>query len=415
MAMSTVEKIFSKHIGRNVKAGEFIIVPVDTVMAQDGNAPLVIQILKEKLHAKTLHESINKVFVIDHCSPSPNVGASNLQKMMRDYANENNIKLYDIGEGISHILLPERKHIKPGDVVIGSDSHSVTYGAFNCFATGMGATDIAVALLTGKIWIKIPKTQKIYLHGQLNNGVTAKDLILHIINKIGVNGATYECLEFEGDGLATLTLEERCTICNMVVEMGAKCAVMPYDNVLKSYMDDKCIEGNPPIWSDKGYNYSNVWHFDMSTVIPLVAIPHNLSTILPASTVKSKIDIAFVGTCTNSNISDLQIVAKILKGKKINENVRMIIAPGSREIFKKAIEQGLISIFLQAGAIICPPGCGACVGTHMGIPGDEEIIISTGNRNFQGRMGNSKAYIYLASPITVAISALSGTITSSCK
>lgn len=413
MVMTAIEKILSRHLRRNVREGEFVVVPVDVVMAQDGNAPLVIQILKGKLRSEVSCENVNKIFVIDHCAPSPNMGASNLQKMMREYANDHNITLYDTGEGVSHVLLPEKGHIKPGDIIVGSDSHSVTYGALNCFATGMGATDIAVAMRTGKIWIKVPRTQKIYLHGCLKKGVFAKDLVLHLIKTIGVNGASYECLEFEGDGLASLSIEERFTICNMVVEMGAKCAIMPPDKILQTYIEDRHLEQGLPVWSDDGCNYSKVVHIDMSTIEPLVALPHSLCTILPASEVKNKIDIAFVGTCTNSRISDLEEVAKILDGKKIHKNVRMIIAPGSRKILQEAIVRGWVSIFLRAGAMVTPPGCAACVGTHMGIPGDGEIVISTGNRNFQGRMGNSNAYIYLASPSTVAISALAGEITTS--
>lgn len=411
MAQTAVEKIFSRHTKKPVNAGDLTIVSVDAVMAQDGNAPLAIKLLKENLNAKSTFDSSKVILVIDHCGPSPNEGASNLQKMMRTFCNDFGATLYDVGEGISHVLLPEQGHAQPGRIIIGSDSHSVTYGAVNCVGTGMGSTDIAVAMYTGKVWMKVPDTIRINLSGKLQNNATAKDLILKMISVVGVNGATYKCLEISGEGLSELNMDNRFTICNMAIEMGAKCALMPVDQTCKDYLNERNVFDAEEVWSDEGCNYEKVYNINLDEVLPMVVLPHDLTNIVPATQIKlQKIDMAFIGTCTNSRLSDLEEAALVLKDKKIHNKVRLIITPGTRKIYLEALQKGFIENFILAGAIVTPPGCGPCVGTHMGIPGDDEIVISTANRNFKGRMGNSNASIFLASPATVAASAIMGRI-----
>lgn len=413
MRLTAIEKIISNKSGKTVKAGDITIADVDFVMAQDGNAPLAINLLKNEYNTDQVFNKDKVALVIDHCGPAPNEGAANLQQIMRNFAKKSGVHLYDAGEGISHVLLPEKGHAQPGRLIIGSDSHTVTYGAVNCFGTGMGSTDITTALHTGKVWLRVPETIKITLNGKLKGNVTGKDLTLHIIKKVGVSGATYKCLEIDGEGLASLNMDNRFTLCNMAIEMGAKCAIMPVDNICRNYLDERLDIVPDSVWSDPECNYYAEYVINLDEVEPLIALPHNLTKIVPVNTIsEQKIDIAFIGTCTNGRISDLEAAAKILENQKVHPNVRLIITPGSREVYKQAINKGLMDIFINAGAIITPPGCGACIGTHLGIPGDGEVVISTANRNFQGRMGNRNATIFLGSPDTVAASAIEGEITS---
>lgn len=413
MGYTAIEKIISNHTGKQVHAGELVIAHVDTVMAQDGNAPLAIKLLKEQLNATKTFNNEKVILVIDHCGPSPNEGASNLQQIMRDFAKEYGAKLYDAGEGISHVLLPEKGHAQPGKLIIGSDSHSVTYGAVNCAGTGMGSTDIATAMYTGKVWIRVPETICVNLTGRLPETVTAKDLALHLIRLIGVSGATYKCIEISGEGLSSLNMDQRFTICNMTIEMGAKCTLMPVDEICSDYLKERNIKSAESVWSDPDCSYDAVYTVDLSEIKPLLALPHDLTNIVSVDSVKKQvINMAFIGTCTNSRISDLEEAATILRNNNVSEDVRLIVTPGSRSIYLEALRKGYIDDFISAGAIVTPPGCGPCVGTHLGIPGDSDVVISTANRNFKGRMGNSKSSIILASPATVAASAILGRVAS---
>lgn len=413
MGLTAVEKIISNHAGKDLKAGDLVIASIDAVMAQDGNAPLAIHLLKEELGAMKTFDSQKVILVIDHCGPSPNEGASRLQQMMRAFCKESGATLYEGGEGISHVLMPEKGHAKPGTLIIGSDSHTVTYGAVNCLGTGMGSTDIAVGMVSGKVWMRVPETIRIKLVNQLPEGTTAKDLILHLIRLIGVAGATYKCLQIEGGGLSSLNMDNRSTLCNMAIEMGAKCALMPVDSICRSYLEERMETVPDMVWSDDDCVYEEEYTVDLSKVEPLVALPHDLTKIVPTHSVNDqKIDMAFIGTCTNSRISDLAEAAEVLDGKKVDPSVRLIITPGSRQIYLEALRKGYVDIFITAGAIVTPPGCGPCVGTHLGIPGDSEIVISTANRNFKGRMGNPNSSIILASPASVAASAVLGRVAS---
>ncbi|HEY7417745.1 MAG TPA: 3-isopropylmalate dehydratase large subunit [Ktedonobacteraceae bacterium] len=416
MPQTAVEKIISAHAETTVRAGDLAIVTVDLVMAQDGNAPLAIRTLREELHAQRIYEPEKVVLVIDHCGPSPDEGSANLQRLMRTFAMEYGATIYDAGEGISHVLLPELGYAQPGRLIVGSDSHSVTYGAVNCLGTGMGSTDIAVAMLTGKAWLRVPETIHVRLTGQLPPLATAKDLALRLVDTVGVDGATYQCLEIDGEGLATLNMDSRFTLCNMAIEMGAKCVLMPTDEICREYLCARPapIPEPPPeaVWSDSNCRYVAEYFIDLSALAPLVALPHDLTRIVLAHEVAGQpIDIAFIGTCTNSRLSDLEQAADILRNRHVHEDVRLIVTPGSRSTYLAALRSGIMEVLVSAGAIVTPPGCGPCVGTHLGIPGDGEVVISTANRNFKGRMGNPNASIILASPATVAASAIKGHVT----
>ncbi len=331
---------------------------------------------------------------------------------MREFARDTGATLYEGGEGICHVLLPENGYAIPGTLIVGSDSHSVTYGALNCIGTGVGSTDISVAFLTGRAWVKVPETIRIELHGRLKSGVGAKDLSLHLIKTLGVSGATYDCIEITGPGLSCLEMDGRFTICNMAIEMGAKCALMPFDNACKKYLEERSLKSVQPVELEDGAQFKQRISIDLEDVVPLVALPHDLTKIVPVSDVRDqRVDIAFVGTCTNSRLSDLEEAATFLRGRRVSPKTRLIVTPGSRSVYLRSLELGYVKTFIEAGAIITPPGCGPCVGTHMGIPADGEVVISTANRNFKGRMGNARASIFVASPKTVIASAVAGKIT----
>jgi 3-isopropylmalate/(R)-2-methylmalate dehydratase large subunit len=411
VARTAAEKIVGRHAGRDVVAGDLVIAAVDVVMATDGNAPLAIRLLREELGADDSFDGSKVILVIDHCAPAPNEGAANLQATMREFAAASGAKLYDAGAGISHVVLPEEGDVGPGMLVVGSDSHTVTYGAVNCLGTGMGSTDVAVAMRTGRVWLRVPETIRVDLEGELQAGATAKDVTLELVRSLGVDGATYRCLEFGGEGLATLTMDNRFTLANMSMEMGAKCALFPVDPVCDEYLRERLDDVPEQVWSDPGCLYEQRVTLDLSEVVPLVARPHDLMEIDAVETVGDQpIDLAFIGTCTNGRLSDLEQAAEVLRGKRVSPSVRLIVTPGSRRVYLEALRLGLIEAFVEAGAIVTPPGCGPCVGTHQGIPGDGDVVITTANRNFQGRMGNRRASIFVGSPETVAASAVLGRI-----
>jgi len=405
------EKIFSDHLGRDVEAGEIVIVDVDFMMGQDGTTPLAIKTF-ENVGANKISNPEKVAFVIDHNAPSPSEKVSALHKLMRDFSNKYNTKFYDIGEGICHQLIPEKGHALPGQIVIGADSHTCTYGAINCFSTGVGSTDLAIAIASGKLWFKIPESIKIVLEGSMPTGVFSKDLALYIIKNLSANGATYKAVEFEGPVIDSLSVEARFTISNMSVEMGAKVGLMRLDKKAENWVKERT---NTPFKSyepDEGAKYEKIYKFDVSNLEPQIAKPHTVDNVSPITEVEGiPIQQGLLGTCTNGRIEDLRIAASILKDKKIHKNVRLIVAPASKDTLLKAMNEGIIQTLIQAGATVVAPGCGPCVGTHNGVPSDGENVISTANRNFKGRMGNNKAFIYLGSPATVASSCIEGKIT----
>lgn len=411
MGKTVAEKILSAHSGSDLKAGDFAVCKIDFCFGQDGTSGIIIDRIKE-LGVKKIFDRNKFCMVIDHNSPAPNLGASGVQKKMREFAHQQKAMLYDINCGVCHQIVPEKGHILPGYLVLGADSHTCTYGALGALSTGVGSTDLAVALATGKNWFKVPETIKIILKGSLPKGVFAKDIILHIAGDLSANGATYQAIEFCGPAIDNLDMDGRFTICNMVVELGAKCGFMPVDKKTQIWLKKHTVKKYKVFQADKDAVYSLIKEYDVSKILPAVAKPHTVDNYALARDLKDiAINEAFIGTCTNGRLEDLKAAAKILKGRKVRSGVKLVIVPASQDIYLQALRLGLIEAFINSGAVVLNPGCGPCVGTHQGVPADGEIVISTANRNFLGRMGNPKAFIYLASPATVAASAVTGRIT----
>jgi 3-isopropylmalate/(R)-2-methylmalate dehydratase large subunit len=411
MGRTVAEKILSAHSGQDLKAGDFAVCRVDFAFGQDGTSNIIID-RAEELGVKNIKTRF--CMVIDHSAPSPNESVSRIHKRMREFSAVHKAGLFDAGCGVCHQVIPESGEILPGDLVLGADSHTCTYGALGVFSTGVGSTDLAITLATGTNWFKVPQTIKIILSGQPPKGIFAKDIILYIISQIGAEGATYQAVEFSGPVINGLDMDARFTICNMVVEMGAKTGFMPQDKKTIAWLKPKVPKGKTikAVSPDKDARYAKVLEYNISNLKPQVSRPHSVDNVVDANRLKGiKIDEAYIGTCTNARLSDLKVAAKILKTRKVNSRVKLIIAPASRNIFLEALSAGLMDVFVKSGAVILPPGCGPCVGTHCGIPADAETVISSANRNFKGRMGNPKAFIYLASPATVAATAITGEIT----
>jgi 3-isopropylmalate/(R)-2-methylmalate dehydratase large subunit len=406
MNQTISEKILSRHADKPVKAGDIVIVRVDGVMATDATAPFAIKAFRQ-MGGKKLWDNERVSLVIDHASPAPNETVANLHKMMREFSAEMGCRLYDIGEGICHQLMIENAHVKPGDLFLGADSHSTTYGALNAFGIGVGSTDLAGSMLTGKTWLKVPKTIKITLNGELKNWVTAKDVVLFLIKQLGVEGANYQTVEFTGETIKSMTLSSRITLANMSAEMGAKAALVDPSGLQLPYDFE-------PTFPDPDADYVRELTFDVSALRPQIARPHSPENVVPIDEVLgTKIHYAFIGSCTNTRLEDLHAAARVLKGQKLG-STRLIVAPASKKIFNDALEDGTLQILSEAGVTFITSGCGPCVGSHLGVPGDGEVVLSSTNRNFQGRMGNPKAQIYLASPAVVAASALAGEIVEPC-
>jgi len=408
MGKTIAEKILSKHAKKDLSAGDFAVCDIDFCFSQDGTSAIVIDRVKE-LGVDKL--KCDFCMVIDHNAPSPNQGASAVHKKMRIFTKDYDTKLYDIGCGVCHQVVPESGKVLPGDLVLGADSHTTTHGALGAFSSGVGSTDLAIALATGRNWFRVPQTIKIVLEGKLSKGVFAKDIILHIIGDLRADGATYKSVEFCGSAVDNLDMDGRFTICNMLVEMGAKCGFMPVDKKTVSWLKERGAKRIEPVVADKDARYSLVKEYNVSKIKPVVSKPHTVDNTASIEEVKgTKINEAFLGTCTNGRLSDLKIAASIIKGKRVAKGVRFIVVCASEGIFLEALKLGIIDTFIKAGASVLPPGCGPCVGTHGGIPADGEVVISTANRNFKGRMGNPNAFIYLASPATVAASSIEGKI-----
>lgn len=404
MHQTVAEKIISRHAGRTVKSGDIAVVTVDGAMATDATAPFAIQAFRN-MGGQRLWDADRVSLVIDHAAPAPNERIGNLHKMIRDFARQVGCRLYDVGEGICHQLMVENDHVRPGDIFVGADSHTPTYGAMNALAIGVGSTDLAAVLLTGKIWLKVPETIRIELHGVFPKGVTAKDVILFLVGQLTLSGATYKAIEFTGPALTNLSLASRMTIANMAAEMGAKSGLVDPHNLNLPY-------AFTPVLADPQAQYSARYEFDVSALQPQVAVPHFPDRVQSIDEVTGRaVHQAFIGSCTNARLEDLHMAARILHGKKVHPRVRLIIAPASKRVFNEALKDGTITSLSDAGATFITSGCGPCVGTHQGVPGDGEVIISSTNRNFRGRMGNRNAAIYLGSPAVVAASALRGEIT----
>lgn len=410
--MQTIaEKILSNHSNRKVKADELVVANVDFVMSQDGTAPLAIKAFRNMKQKKVFDPS-KVIMVIDHSAPSPNEQVSNLHKLMREFAAEQSIKLYDIGCGVCHQLVPEQGHVVPGNLVVGADSHTCSYGAINIFSTGVGSTDCAAAMASSKLWFKVPPTIKINCKGKLPEGVYAKDLILYIIGQLTADGATYKAVEFHGEAIQALSIDERFTTSNMAIEMGAKVGLMLADEKTDEWVKSRVSDSYEAVAPDKDASYEQELEYDFSSLQPQIAKPHSVDNVSNISEITgTHINQGVIGTCTNGRLEDLKIAAKILSKHPVSSDVRLIVAPASKEILLQSIKEGIINTFIESGASVVTPGCGPCVGTHNGVPADGENVISTANRNFKGRMGNANASIYLASPATVAASCITGKIT----
>lgn len=411
MGRTLAEKILSLNVGKDVKAGDYIIANVSMALTQDGTGPLAMRQL-DRLNANSLNIAKRSIFFIDHSSPSPRKELSNDHILLRKYAEKFGATLSDVGDGVCHQVTAE-KFVRPGDVLIGADSHTCTGGALSAFATGMGSTDVAVGMYLGKTWLKVPETFYINFFGEIPDMVYAKDLMLYLIGKIGADGATYKALEYGGDVIKGMAMSERLTLSNMAVEAGAKAGLISSDSVTRAYLRENNREGDFKEFApDASANYEREIDIDVSKINPMVAKPHTVDNVDSVENLADvKVDQVFIGTCTNGRIEDLRVAAAILKNRKKADNVRLIITPASRSIYLQALNEGLIQIFVEAGGAVNSPGCAACVGIHEGILGDDEICLSTQNRNFLGRMGNPKGYIYLSSPATAAATALTGRIT----
>jgi len=409
MGKTIIEKIISLHAKKSLYAGCVGICKVDFCFSQDGTTSLVLDALSKFKRKRKFFKRY--AMFIDHSSPSPNIGVSQVHSSMREFNKKYNNFLFDIGCGISHQLVVEEGFAYPGALILGADSHTSTVGALGAAGFGVGSTDLAVTLITGKNWFKVPATYKIIIRGKVPFGVFSKDIILYIIHALSSNGATYKSVEFEGEVLNDLSVEARFTITNMSIEFGAKCGIIAPDRKVFRFLNRLGIKRYNPIYPDKDAHYEDTFEFDVSKLTPYLAKPHNVDNGAYIEEIEgTPINEAYLGTCTNGRLEDLEVAAKIVKGKNIHKDIKFLVAPASRRVFRQALKRGIIRAFLDAKAIILPPGCGPCVGTHQGVPANKDVVISTANRNFKGRMGNPSSLIYLASPATVAASALKGKI-----
>lgn len=416
MRQTITEKIFSDHVGHEVKAGQIIDSKIDMVIGNDITTPISIKAFKES-GAKSLANPDGFAIVMDHYIPAKDILSANQAKISRDFAYKHNLKNYfdEKDLGIEHALLPEKGLVIPGDVIIGADSHTCTHGALGAFATGMGSTDLAYAMITGKNWFKVPETIKVIFRAKPAQHVYGKDLILEVIRQIGVDGALYKALEFTGESIEYLDMDSRFSLCNMAIEAGGKSGIIAVDEITKEFLKDKNLRDEPKyFYSDEGAKYTKVIEIDTSKLDPVIAypfLPSNGKSVREAVKDNIAIDQAFIGSCTNGRLSDLRIAASILKGKKVARKTRLIITPATQKIALQAQKEGLIDIFIEAGAIVSNPTCGACLGGYMGILGAGERCISTTNRNFVGRMGDRSSEVYLANSAVAAASAIAGKIT----
>ncbi|SCN25779.1 2,3-dimethylmalate dehydratase large subunit [Clostridium sp. N3C] len=412
MGMNCIEKIISNHANKSkVVPGQIVEVSVDYVMTNDATTALGIDIFKKQALGKKVWNSEKLIMVMDHYTPSNSVASAEYHKRMRDFAQEQNLKYVYDGCGVCHQLMVEN-HVVPGNLVIGADSHTCTYGGLGVLSTGMGSTDIAVSWLEGKTWMKVPYTIKVVLNGKLNKAVQAKDIILRIIKDLSVSGATYKGIEFYGEVIDEMSISSRLTLCNMAIEAGAKFAYIPPDKKTIEFIQSRGRVAQELVYPDEDASYERVLEYDVTDLEPQVALPHSVDNVMDISECEGiELDEIFLGACTNGRLEDLEIAATILKGKKISNKVRFLVTPASRDVYVEALDKGIIKTLIESGAMINNPGCSTCFGATNGLLGKGEKLLSTANRNFKGRVGSSESEIYLASPATIAASALFGKIT----
>lgn len=414
MGMTMVEKIIAAHTENDiVKPGQIVNARVDMVLGNDVTTPVAI---KEfiKIGVETVFDKDRVAIVPDHFTPNKDIKSAEQAKMIREFAHQHEITNYfEIGEmGIEHCLLPEKGLALPGEIIVGADSHTCTYGALNALATGVGSTDIAAAMATGYLWFRVPETIKFIYSGKLNPWVSGKDLILYTIGDIGVDGALYMAMEFTGETIENLSMDGRMTMSNMAIEAGGKCGLIACDEKTQKYLKDRAAREYTPLNSDHDARYAKTIKYDVSKIEPQVSFPHLPENTRPVTEAKDvKIDQSVIGSCTNGRIEDLRVAAEVLKDKKVDKNVRCIIFPGTQNIYKQALKEGLIEIFIDAGVAVSTPTCGPCLGGHMGILAKGERAIATTNRNFVGRMGHPESEVYLSNPAVAAVSAIKGYIT----
>lgn len=412
MKQTRIEKLISRKAGRMVSAGELVIASVDLLVSHDGNRPQALDIFKEMGGVK-VHDSKKVKLVIDHAPTVPNTAAASIHQSMRAFAEEQQLELFGPGEGICHQIIPEKGYVVPGDFVLGTDSHTCTYGAFNVFGTGVGSSDMAAAMLSGETWLLVPDTIKVILEGDLQPGVSAKDIALALVGIIRAEGATYQALEFHGSALKGISVSGRMTIANLGVEMGAKAAIFPTDHVLVEWLKERNVgrdyEG---VDADEDAVYSREVTINVSQLKPQVACHPSVESVKELDDLLGlPIQQAIIGTCANGRLEDLRVAASVVQGRKVAQGVRFFVTPASREIYLQAMKEGILAELMEAGAVIGIPGCSGCTGgAHFAIPSDGERVITTANRNFIGRLGNANAELYLASPAVVAASAIAGTI-----
>lgn len=412
--MNVTEKNLAKASGKKeVTPGEIVEAKVDVAMVHDLTGPLTVESF-QKIGVKKVWDNKRIVIILDHQVPAESVRSAELHGMMRNFAKEQKIEnFYDVGQGgICHQVMPEKGYVRPSNLIVGADSHTCTYGALGAFATGIGSTEMAAVFTTGALWFKVPNVIKINIAGSFQKFVTPKDLILNIIGMMKADGAIYKGVEFAGPTVRNMSVDGRLTMCNMVVEMGAKNGIIEPDETTLNYVKSRTNESFNPIRSDSDATYEDVLNFDITGMEPQVSCSPSVDNVKPISELEEvPIDQAFLGSCTNGRLEDLRLAAEVMKGRKIKEGVRMIVIPASQEVYQQALREGLLEIFAKAGAYVSSSTCGPCLGGHMGLLAPEETCISASNRNFIGRMGSPKAHVYLASPVTVAASALTGKLT----
>ena len=416
MGQTITEKIFSEHVGHEVFAGEIVRCKTDMVIGNDITTPISIKAFEDS-GAQNLPYPDNFCIVLDHFIPAKDIASANQARISRDFAKKHKLKLFfdEKDMGIEHALLPEKGLVIPGDVIIGADSHTCTHGALGAFSTGMGSTDLAFAMITGTSWFKVPESIKVVFSGKPSKYVTGKDLILEVIRQIGVDGALYKTLEFTGDTISYLSMDDRFSLCNMAIEAGAKSGIVAVDDITKEFLADKNLREEPKYhYSDDDANYVQIITINVAALEPVVAypfLPENGHSVTQAQSENIKIDQAFIGSCTNGRLSDLKVASEILDGKRVHEDVRLIVTPGTQGILREATKLGYIDKIVDAGGVVSNPTCGACLGGYMGILGDNEVAISTTNRNFVGRMGSRSSKVYLSNTAVAAASAITGIIT----
>jgi len=411
--MTIAEKILARSSGRRtVSSGEIVKAKIDVAMMVDVTAPLAIRSMRE-MGRERVWDPERVIIVLDHLAPASSIAAAETHRTLRNFAKGQGIRgLYEVGEGICHQILPEKGHVRPGEVVVGADSHTCTHGAFGAFATGVGSMDMAAVLATGKLWFRVPETVRVEIEGRLPEMVTPKDVILEVIGRIGADGATYKAVEFHGATVREMSIAGRMTLCNMAIEMGGKTGIVEADEKTLEYLKGRAEAPLRPVRSDADAEYSERFTFEVTELEPRVAVPSSVDNVRAVSEVEGReVDQVLIGSCTNGRLEDLEVAARILKGRKVHRGVRLLVTPASREVYLKALRSGVLEVLLRTGAVVTNPTCGACWGGHIGVLAPGEVCLSTSNRNFVGRMGSPEAEVYLASPATAAASAIRGAIT----